>query len=119
MLDREPVGGSRAFALERILPVHVVRLPNSQNHVLRIWDASFRKPTAIMTNLGSIKLNPPCLGETKCEYKKLHDNHEEFCGYDGVPREISKLHPPSLVKSLDEQMEDDLYGLINEILFLR
>ena len=45
--------------------------------------------------------------------------NEEFCGYDGVPREISKLHPPSLVKSLDEQMEDDLYGLINEILFLQ
>ena len=79
----------------------------------------FQKPTAIMTNLGSIKLNPPCLGETKCEFKKLHDNHEEFCGYDGVPREISKLHPPSLVKSLDEQIEDDFYGLINEILFLQ
>ena len=79
----------------------------------------FQKPTAIMTNLGSIKLNPPCLGETKCEFKKLHDNHEEFCGYDGVPRKISKLHPPSLVKSLDEQIEDDFYGLINEILFLQ
>jgi hypothetical protein len=36
-----------------------------------------------------------------------------------VPREISKLHPPSLVTSLDEQMEDDFYGWINEILFLR
>ena len=36
VLDREPVGGSRAFALERILPVHVVRLPNSQNYVLHI-----------------------------------------------------------------------------------
>ena len=83
------------------------------------YGRKFQKLSAIMTNLGSIKLNPPCLGETKCEYKKLHDNHEEFCGYDGVPREISKLHPPSLVKSLDEQMEDDLYGLINEILFLR
>lgn len=83
------------------------------------YGRKFQKPTAIMTNLGSIKLNPPCLGETKCEYKKLHDNHEEFCGYDGVPREISKLHPPSLVTSLDEQMEDDFYGWINEILFLQ
>ena len=83
------------------------------------YGRKFQKPTAIMTNLGSIKLNPPCLGETQCEYKKLHDNHEEFCGYDGVPREISKLHPPSLVKSLDEQIEDDFYGLINEILFLQ
>ena len=83
------------------------------------YGRKFQKLSAIMTNLGSIKLNPPCLGETKCEYKKLHDNHEEFCGYDGVPREISKLHPPSLVTSLDEQMEDDFYGWINEILFLR
>ena len=33
-----PLGGSRAFALERILPVHVVRLPNPQNYVLRIWE---------------------------------------------------------------------------------
>ena len=83
------------------------------------YGRKFQKPTAILINLASIKLNPPCLGDTKCEYKKLHDNHEEFCGYDGVPRKISKLHPPSLVASLDEQIEDDFYGLINEILFLQ
>ena len=81
------------------------------------YGRKFQKPTAIMTNLGSIKLNPPCLGETKCEYKKLHDNHEEFCGFNGVPRDISKLHPPSLVKSLDEQIEEKFYNLISEILY--
>ena len=42
--------------------------------------------------------------------------NEEFCGYDGVPREISKLHPPSLVKSFDEQIEK-FYNLISEMLY--
>ena len=81
------------------------------------YGRKFQKPTAILTNLASIKLRPPCLGETMCEYKKLHDNHEEFCGFNGVPRDISKLHPPSLVKSLDEQIEEKFYNLISEILY--
>jgi len=81
------------------------------------YGRKFQKPTAILTNLASIKLRPPCLGETKCEYKKLHDNHEEFCGFNGVPRKISKLHPPSLVKSLDEQIEEKFYNLISEMLY--
>ena len=81
------------------------------------YGRKFQKPTAILTNLASIKLRPPCLGETMCEYKKLHDNHEEFCGFNGVPRKISKLHPPSLVKSLDEQIEEKFYNLISEILY--
>jgi len=82
-----------------------------------IYGRKFQKPTAILTNLASIKLRPPCLGETMCEYKKLHDNHEEFCGFNGVPRDISKLHPPSLVKSLDEQIEEKFYNLISEMLY--
>ena len=81
------------------------------------YGRKFQKPTAILTNLASIKLRPPCLGDTKCEYKKLHDNHEEFCGFNGVPRKISKLHPPSLVKSLDEQIEEKFYNLISEMLY--
>ena len=101
-----PTGNAKVGLFNERLPFYGWQTVTVETSYCKYTDGHFRKHTTFVTNVSGLTLEPPCSCARLCAERLKSSRHRLRCSHTEVPRSESKLHPPALIRSIVEQVDD-------------